>query len=140
MKCPRCKLINPDAAERCDCGYDFETKKVEQSFLPPKLHKQVPNLVGPDKWKRWLRMLSCLVILFGGTIFADWVVANIFSLPSEAATQLTEMSLRGTLAVCAAIIFFRRGWLTLKTSLITVAALSVGIFLFVAISVLPSLR
>jgi hypothetical protein len=23
MKCPRCGLINPEVAQRCDCGYDF---------------------------------------------------------------------------------------------------------------------
>ena len=25
MDCPFCGLINPDSAERCDCGYDFRT-------------------------------------------------------------------------------------------------------------------
>lgn len=23
-ECPECRLINPDAAQRCDCGYDFD--------------------------------------------------------------------------------------------------------------------
>jgi hypothetical protein len=36
MKCPGCKLINPDTARRCDCGYDFETKTVERRFLSEK--------------------------------------------------------------------------------------------------------
>jgi len=33
MKCPRCGLINPDGAIRCDCGYDFKTGEVKNSFL-----------------------------------------------------------------------------------------------------------
>src|SRR5580704_8732506 len=26
MDCPQCRLVNPDTAQRCDCGYDFATK------------------------------------------------------------------------------------------------------------------
>jgi len=33
MDCPRCKLTNPDTAQRCDCGYDFETKTVGKPFV-----------------------------------------------------------------------------------------------------------
>jgi hypothetical protein len=25
MNCPRCRLVNPDGAERCDCGYQFRS-------------------------------------------------------------------------------------------------------------------
>lgn len=33
MECPMCKLENPDSAVRCDCGYDFKKRTVEQSYL-----------------------------------------------------------------------------------------------------------
>jgi uncharacterized RDD family membrane protein YckC len=33
MKCPRCGLINPETAMRCDCGWDFSTGTVKESYL-----------------------------------------------------------------------------------------------------------
>ncbi len=31
--CPKCGLVNPPGAQRCDCGYDFVTRQVERSYL-----------------------------------------------------------------------------------------------------------
>jgi len=33
MICPKCKLENTDDAMRCDCGYDFESKELKESYL-----------------------------------------------------------------------------------------------------------
>ena len=33
MDCPICGLINPDTAQRFDCGYDFDSRRVERSYL-----------------------------------------------------------------------------------------------------------
>jgi hypothetical protein len=44
MKCPNCGLINPESAQRCDCGYDFYSNRIEQSYLfhkPNKDEKQI---------------------------------------------------------------------------------------------------
>lgn len=31
--CPKCGLTNPVNAQRCDCGFDFSSKKLEASYL-----------------------------------------------------------------------------------------------------------
>ena len=35
-ECPKCRLLNPPEAQRCDCGYDFESGRVEQSYITAK--------------------------------------------------------------------------------------------------------
>ena len=31
--CPKCHLLNPPSAERCDCGYDFASGSIEKPYL-----------------------------------------------------------------------------------------------------------
>ncbi len=38
-RCPKCKLYNPENAQRCDCGYDFEMQKMESTFLTEEQQK-----------------------------------------------------------------------------------------------------
>jgi uncharacterized membrane protein len=47
MDCPNCKLVNPPTAERCDCGYDFKTRTIKESYLTER-DKQLskPGIVG----------------------------------------------------------------------------------------------
>ena len=41
MDCPECKLINPPGAERCDCGYDFKTGTMQESYLTERDYKRL---------------------------------------------------------------------------------------------------
>ena len=41
MKCPRCGLINPETAQRCDCGYDFVTHLVEKPYFKQNLPTEI---------------------------------------------------------------------------------------------------
>lgn len=34
--CPACGLVNPPGAQRCDCGFDFGTRRMKRSYLEPK--------------------------------------------------------------------------------------------------------
>jgi hypothetical protein len=44
--CPRCGLTNPTTAHRCDCGYDFSTGQLKESYLTPK-QRRVGTSVAP---------------------------------------------------------------------------------------------
>src|SRR5437016_1462973 len=57
MKCPKCGLINPEDAMRCDCGYDFKT----QSMAAP-----TASSAPQTKQLSWKRRL--LWTLLGGAL------------------------------------------------------------------------
>jgi hypothetical protein len=43
MQCPNCRLINPDNAVRCDCGYDFGSGVVKESYLVKEFRRRHPD-------------------------------------------------------------------------------------------------
>jgi hypothetical protein len=44
--CPKCGLVNPPTAQRCDCGWDFVSRQQEQSYLEPKHRAQLAAGIG----------------------------------------------------------------------------------------------
>ena len=57
--CPTCTLINPDAAETCDCGHDFRTKTKSLHYLRKQQIKRVSI---------WGTILGSVVWAFGKTL------------------------------------------------------------------------
>ncbi len=52
MKCPECGLINPETAQRCDCGYDFEEKRPLAPYLTASAPKMIPPGQASGFWVR----------------------------------------------------------------------------------------
>ena len=89
MDCPQCRLVNPPSAQRCDCGYDFETQKVE-----PPYFRQLASEHGCSwSWTWWVLGLAG--------------IRALASLPREVWVVL------GGIAVCVgaviALLWVRRG-------------------------------
>ena len=43
QNCPNCGLINPENALRCDCGYDFASKTMQESYLSPEEQQKIKD-------------------------------------------------------------------------------------------------
>ena len=62
VECPRCGLFNPDTAQRCDCGYDFETCAVKSAYFKQEL---------PREFKTYLILAIALNVLAGAFALAS---------------------------------------------------------------------
>jgi|SRR6266508_2329265 uncharacterized RDD family membrane protein YckC len=69
MNCPRCNLINPDSALRCDCGWDFSKGTVTASYLDSKamLHGDLATL-GERFAGQLIDSLVAILAMLGGAI------------------------------------------------------------------------
>jgi hypothetical protein len=82
--CPNCRLVNPDSALRCDCGYDFPSGILKRSYLTAK-DKQIASKTGigiltiffflraiPGLWvfgfEHWILSLILLVVVLSGLL------------------------------------------------------------------------
>jgi hypothetical protein len=69
MTCPRCKLVNPPEALKCDCGYDFASRVVGPSLLRGSERKpHVPASDRPSLKKAAYLILSALFAILVSAI------------------------------------------------------------------------
>lgn len=95
MKCPHCKLINPDTAQRCDCGYDFETKTLKDSYLPESLDEK-------NTFRHFTRVIKVRTVLIA-VISTIWVVNEAVR---EFAIPLVSMFLSLLVLFFVALVLF----------------------------------
>ncbi len=75
MECPRCKLVNPDSAQRCDCGYDFPTGTMRGSYAEAARRSKG---LAPEPSEA-VRALGCRDIQVGGVIFVLGLTGTVVS-------------------------------------------------------------
>ena len=81
MKCPHCGLLSPDTAQRCDCGYDFHTHRMEQSYLASRasttggVRRKAPTFVQVS-----LITLSAAFMFFGGWLCTGGAQGDLHAL------------------------------------------------------------
>ena len=79
-KCPECGLINPPSTIKCDCGYDFQTGKVNHSFhsgtvKKPKLKEQIDAIKKQNDILRAMILEKSLDVIKWGLIIIIAAVA-----------------------------------------------------------------
>jgi hypothetical protein len=73
MDCPQCGLINPNTAQRCDCGYDFESKSsknVSEEALK-RIHSGRIAFVKAVYW-----VVTLILMAIGGAL-AHWLFQRL---------------------------------------------------------------
>jgi len=84
MECPNCGLHNPDAAQRCDCGYDFAEKTVKSSYYCPPKPKTLPA------WRRFLVYLLFGIVALFGLGFIAQVLVGCFPVKDDVDISASE--------------------------------------------------
>jgi hypothetical protein len=102
--CPKCGLVNPPSAQRCDCGYDFVTGTVEQSYVSARAGGR------PDTGSRVVGY-GCLALaplaLLGGLVAV--MTPRAAGGGAAGAGYMIGAFTPGALCVLAALYLLRRG-------------------------------
>ncbi len=74
MNCPQCGLINPESAQRCDCGYDFQSQTVKTPYYQREGPR--PNRWGSCLW--WIpASLLFKVLSSAGEEAGTWIIVTL---------------------------------------------------------------
>ena len=99
ITCPRCRLLNPPEALRCDCGYDFATQTVKSSYLVDhQLRKYGGDRRALASVARWHLRTGGVLLAFAGFIGATGYVgggrATVWGWPIAFGTILVYRGVR----------------------------------------------
>jgi len=101
VNCPNCRLVNPPAAERCDCGYDFATKSLKSSYL-------ATSRDASDLATEVVRALGRRDLMVGGAWLGFGILATIGSY-AFAATQGDRSYFVASGAIVVGVLRLARG-------------------------------
>ncbi len=68
MKCPKCNLVHPQNAIRCDCGFDFSTGLMKESYVKNASESRYGHQAGqilPRNLQKWNWGAFCLNWIWG---------------------------------------------------------------------------
>jgi len=80
-KCPNCGLINPDIAQRCDCGYDFECGEIKSPYVKPSRKKHLLRLESINKAPLGIKIIGIVNLIFAiaaGLILCVIILGTVF--------------------------------------------------------------